>query len=76
MACCTLCTIDVIRGTMYRIQGGYRSICQGVVCESCRAAVLSGRAEQINEPLCECGKFPEWACKARLDKENCPNHVA
>lgn len=69
---CTICTMDVMRGTMYRIHRsdtkGFRS---GYVCGDCRLAVMDARAEEINEPLCECGKLAEWACRARLDKENC-----
>lgn len=61
---CDLCTMDIVRGTMYsarRPKGGspYR------VCDSCRSLIINGTQEYVDDPLCV-GKLPEWTCKAMI----------
>lgn len=70
MMVCTLCTVNVIKGTVYRLSG--RKLAVGVVCEDCRHDVAMAKPEAVDEQMCECGKLEEWLCRARLDKENCP----
>jgi hypothetical protein len=68
---CDLCTLEIIRGTMYRtdpvksFRGGFK------VCYACRRAVESATPLEVNEPLCACGKMPEWVCSVSLDPKPC-----
>lgn len=68
---CSLCTMETIKGTMFRTRPVRGYVSGFILCDTCRSAVQYSEPEEINEPLCECGKLPEWACRARLDKENC-----
>lgn len=70
---CSLCTMDVLRGTMYRTAGDKHFQSGHVVCDTCRDAIIAARPEDINEPLCECGRCPEWVCRVAIS--GCPMKV-
>lgn len=62
---CDLCTMSVVRGTMYtarRPMGGSPYY----VCSVCRDLILHGKSEQVNEPMCACGKLEAWVCERAI----------
>ncbi len=69
---CELCDHDIVRGTMYsakRPMGGspYR------VCRECRDLILYAKPEEVNEPMCACGKLQAWVCEAAITAPCKPN---
>jgi hypothetical protein len=61
---CELCTMDIVRGTMYRVRPKNAGLIH--ICFECRRAVWAGEIEEIDEPMCACGKMQKWLCDAAI----------
>ena len=62
---CELCTMNVVRGVIYSASrpGGGSQI---TVCSGCRDLIMRAKKEEINEPMCACGKLEEWVCRVAI----------
>lgn len=67
---CSLCTVEVVRGPMYRTTRSRHYVSEFRICAECKSLVDNATPIHVDEPRCDCGLVHPDVCLGM--KTNCP----